>query len=160
MRILITGNMGYVGSILGRHLRHVHPGAELIGFDASYFAHCLTGARALPESVLDEQHFGDIRDFPSHLLDGVDAVVNLAAISNDPMGYKFEVVTDDINYKAGLRLAEAAVKYGVKNFVFASSCSVYGAASTNARTEEDEVNPLTAYARSKIATEKALADRS
>lgn len=157
MRILITGNMGYVGPILGRHLRRTHPDAELIGFDASYFAHCLTGARALPEALLDEQHFGDIRDFPPELLDGADAVVNLAAISNDPMGNKFEAVTEDINFKAGIRLAEMAAQRGVKNFVFASSCSVYGAASTAARTEDDEVNPLTAYARSKIATEQALA---
>jgi nucleoside-diphosphate-sugar epimerase len=73
------------------------------------------------------------------------------------MGNKFEAVTDDINFKAGIRLAEMAAQSGVKNFVFASSCSVYGAASTSARTEDDEVNPLTAYARSKIDTEKALA---
>jgi nucleoside-diphosphate-sugar epimerase len=157
MRILITGNMGYVGPILARHLRHAHPDAELIGFDAKYFAHCLTPARAQPEQVLSAQHFGDIRDFPAELLAGVDAVVNLAAISNDPMGNKFEAVTEDINFKAGIRLAGMAAQSGVKNFVFASSCSVYGAASTSARTEEDEVNPLTAYARSKIDTEKALA---
>lgn len=157
MRILITGNMGYVGPILTRHLRQTHPAAELIGFDAKYFAHCLTPARAAPETVMTAQHFGDIRDFPDALLDGVDAVVNLAAISNDPMGNKFEAVTEDINFRAGIRLAEMAARKGVKNFVFASSCSVYGAASTSARTEQDEVNPLTAYARSKIETEKALA---
>lgn len=156
MRILITGNMGYVGPILARHLRHTHPDAELIGFDAKYFAHCLTPARTDPESVLNEQHFGDIRDFPGELLAGVDALVNLAAISNDPMGNKFEAVTEDINFKAGIRLAEMAMRSGVKNFVFASSCSVYGAASSSARTEDDDINPLTAYARSKIATEQAL----
>ncbi len=156
MRILITGNMGYVGPVLVRHLRQAHPHAELIGFDASYFAHCLTGARSLPEAILNEQHFGDIRDFPEQLLDGVDAVVNLAAISNDPMGNKFQEVTEDINYKAGVRLAEMAAQHGVKNFVFASSCSVYGAAGAGARREGDELNPLTAYARSKVATEKAL----
>ena len=157
MRILITGNMGYVGPILARHLRQTHPDAELIGFDAKYFAHCLTPACAAPEAVMTAQHFGDVRDFPAELLEGVDAVVNLAAISNDPMGDKFEAVTEDINFKAGIRLAEMAVEKGAKNFVFASSCSVYGAASTSARTEQDEVNPLTAYARSKIATEDALA---
>ena len=157
MRILITGNMGYVGPILARHLRRTHPDAELIGFDAKYFAHCLTPARAAPEAVITAQHFGDIRDFPAELLAGVDAVINLAAISNDPMGNKFEEVTEDINFRAGIRLAEMAAAKGVKNFVFASSCSVYGAASTSARTEQDEVNPLTAYARSKIATEEALA---
>jgi nucleoside-diphosphate-sugar epimerase len=156
-RILITGNMGYVGPVVASHLRQTYPDACLIGYDASYFAHCLTSARRLPEAVLDEQHFGDIRDFPGHLLDGVDAVVNLAAVSNDPMGNKFEAVTEDINYQAGVRLAELAAQQGVKNFVFASSCSVYGSASNKPRREGDELNPLTAYARSKIATEKALA---
>jgi nucleoside-diphosphate-sugar epimerase len=158
MRVLITGNMGYVGPVLTRHLRHAHPDAELIGFDASYFAHCLTGVRNLPESMLNKQHFGDIRDFPDELLEGVDAVVHLAAVSNDPMGNKFEQVTEDINYKASARIAALARDAGVKNFVFASSCSVYGAAGDRARNEQDEVNPLTAYARSKIATERALAD--
>jgi nucleoside-diphosphate-sugar epimerase len=157
MRILITGNMGYVGPVLTRHLRTTYPAAYLIGFDTSYFAHCLTGAQRFPEAVLDEQHFGDIRDFPARLLGGVDAVVNLAAISNDPMGNKFEAVTEDINYQAGVRLARLAAEQGIKNFVFASSCSVYGSASNAPRREEDALNPLTAYARSKIATEKALA---
>src|SRR3954470_4683347 len=74
MRILITGNMGYVGPALLRHLRARHPRAELIGFDSSFFAHCLTGVQRLPESTLDRQCFGDIRDFPGTLLDGVVAV--------------------------------------------------------------------------------------
>jgi nucleoside-diphosphate-sugar epimerase len=82
--------------------------------------------------------------------------VNLAAISNDPMGNRFAAVTEDINFKAGMRLAEIAAGQGVKNFVFASSCSVYGWAGTP-RRENDELNPLTAYARSKIATEQGLA---
>src|SRR5947209_17072752 len=98
MRILITGNMGYVGPVLARHLRQQNPKVELIGFDSSFFAHCLTAATVLPESLLDEQHFGDIREFPEELLSGVDAVVHLAAVSNDPMGVKFETVTDEINY--------------------------------------------------------------
>lgn len=157
MRIVITGNMGYVGPILARHLRDVCPEAELIGFDAAYFAHCLTGASALPELILNQQHFGDIRDFPAELLTDVDAVVNSAAISNDPMGNKYEQVTEEINFKAGIRLAEMAAQKGVKNFVFASSCSVYGTASRGARREEDELSPLTAYARSKVVTEKMLA---
>lgn len=157
MRILITGNMGYVGPVLIRHLRERYPSAELIGFDNSYFSHCLTGASSLPESLLDRQHFGDIREFPGELLDGVDALVHLAAVSNDPMGNRFEQVTDDINFKASARIAELAQTHGVRNFVFASSCSIYGAGGAQARTEQDAINPLTAYARSKIATEKALA---
>src|SRR5208282_4003757 len=156
MRILITGNMGYVGPVLARHLRVCDPKVELIGFDSSFFAHCLTAAAVLPESLLNRQCFGDVREFPEALLKGVDAVVHLAAVSNDPMGVKFEAVTEEINYQASARIGELARRNGVKNFVFASSCSVYGSASVAARTEADDVNPLTAYARSKIATEGAL----
>ena len=90
MRILITGPMGYVGPGVIRRLRERFPNAELIGFDSGYFAHNLTGAMRLPEALLDRLHFGDIRNFPPDLLDGVDAVVHLAAISNDPMGKEFE----------------------------------------------------------------------
>jgi nucleoside-diphosphate-sugar epimerase len=158
MRILITGNMGYVGPALVKHLRARHPKAELVGFDSSFFAHCLTGVQRLPESSLDRQYFGDIREFPGLLFDGIDAVVHLAAISNDPMGNRFETVTEEINYRASARIAALARDHQVKNFVFASSCSVYGEADSGARTETDVVNPLTAYARSKIATECALGD--
>src|SRR5215213_8989606 len=70
MRILITGPMGYVGPVLTRHLRHRFPDAELIGFDSGFFAHNLTGASKLPETLLDRMHFGDIRSFPPQLLDG------------------------------------------------------------------------------------------
>jgi len=91
------------------------------------------------------------------MLHGFDAVVHLAAVSNDPMGNRFEAVTDEINHRASVALAEAAAAAGVKNFVFASSCSVYGFAEDgHARSEEDTLNPLTAYARSKIATEESL----
>src|ERR1700761_6376141 len=102
MRILITGNMGYVGSVLIRFLRESLTDAELIGFDTAYFAHSLTDAGVLPEALLDRQVFGDIREFPPELLDQIDAVVHLAAISNDPMGNKFETVTTDINQRASI----------------------------------------------------------
>ena len=157
MRILITGNMGYVGTVLVRFLRENLVDAELIGFDTAYFAHSLTGAGVLPEALLDRQVFGDIREFPPELLDDVDAVVHLSAISNDPMGNKFETVTGDINQQASIRLASVAADRGVKNFVFASSCSMYGNAEGGARKESDPTNPLTAYARSKIGSEQALA---
>ena len=156
MRILITGVMGYVGPVLSRHLRTRFPEAELIGFDAAYFAHNLTGTSKLPESFLDHIHFGDIRNFPDNLLDGVDAVVHLAAISNDPMGKEFETVTEEINEKASIVFAEKAEQRGVKSFVFASSCSIYGAAAGLPKRESDPLNPLTAYARSKVAMENAL----
>jgi nucleoside-diphosphate-sugar epimerase len=157
MRILITGNCGYVGSTLVGHLRGAMPTAEIVGYDAGFFAHCLTGAETLPETRLTRQHYGDVRDLPPELLVGVDAIVHLAAVSNDPMGSRFEQVTDEINAQASLRLARLAREAGVRAFVFASSCSIYGFAEGGPRREGDEVNPLTAYARSKVATECGLA---
>lgn len=157
MKIVITGNMGYVGPVLVSHLRATLPDAHLIGFDSGYFAHCLTGASRLPEANCDAQFFGDVRDFDPALLDGADALVMLAAISNDPMGQQYEAVTDAINYSACAELAQEALSRGVKRIVFASSCSMYGFAEGAARQETDALNPLTAYARSKVATERALA---
>ncbi len=156
MKILIAGNMGYIGPNVTKHLRNVFPGAELIGFDIGYFSHCLTNSSMLPEVLLDRQIYGDIRKFPDEILNGIDAIVDLAAISNDPMSKEFEGITLDVNYKAAVELAKKAKSAGVKNFVFASSCSVYGAASDYPKTEEDTVNPLTAYAKSKIYAEEEL----
>lgn len=156
MRILITGAMGYVGPVVTRHLRQRLADAELIGFDSGFFAHNLTGASRLPETELNRVHFADIRDFRPEFLDGVDAIVHLAAISNDPMGNAFEAVTEAINEKAGVALAQMAQERGVERFVFASSCSIYGAAEGRPRREMDPLNPLTAYARSKVAMENAL----
>jgi len=157
LKILVTGNQGYVGPVLGRHLRRVFPQARLIGFDTGYFALCTTGAAVSPERVYDAQLNGDARDIDATLLQGVDAVVALAAISNDPMGATYEAATDAVNRGASLRLAELAAASGVGRFVFASSCSVYGFAPGAARKESDPLNPQTAYARSKIETERALA---
>lgn len=159
MRILITGNMGYVGPVVVRHLRHRFPDAALLGFDSGLFAHCLTTPGPMPEVALDAQHFGDVRNMPAEVFEGVTAVVHLAAISNDPMGDRFEAATDAINRDASLRVAEQAHQAGVRAFVFASSCSVYGSAGSGARREGDALNPLTAYARSKIATEEGLRQR-
>lgn len=154
MKILITGNMGYVGSIVSRHLISQHPNLELVGYDTGLFGHSLTGCDVLPESRFATQIFGDIRDISERHLDGVDSVVHLAAISNDPMGKEFERVTFDVNQHASVRLAKMACSSGVKNFVFASSCSMYGSAEDGAaRRETDETHPLTAYAISKIGTE-------
>lgn len=156
MKIIIAGNLGYIGPSVTAQLRSTFPDAELIGFDIGYFAHSLSNASCLPEVKLSQQVFGDIRRFPETLLEGVDAVVDLAAISNDPMGKQFETVTMDVNYRAAVKLAEACKKAGVKNFVYASSCSMYGEASAYPKKEQDELNPLTAYARSKVAAEKEL----
>jgi nucleoside-diphosphate-sugar epimerase len=156
MNILITGNMGYVGPVVVDHLRNRFPKARLIGLDKGYFASCLCTPGLLPECKLDTQHYTDIRDFPDHILQGVDAIVHLAAISNDPMGNEFEKVTHDINYHASVQLAKKAKASGVGAFVYASSCSMYGSAEDKARTEDSSLNPLTAYAKSKINTEQEL----
>jgi nucleoside-diphosphate-sugar epimerase len=156
MRILLTGNMGYVGAVVVKHLRRKYPNAYLVGFDSGLFANCLA-TQEYPESVLDQQRFADVRGIRSADLVGFDAVVHLAGISNDPIGLKFEDVTEEINYRASAQIARAASDAGVRNFVFASSCSVYGAAKDDApRTESSPLSPLTSYARSKISAEAAL----
>lgn len=156
MKVLITGNMGYVGSILTQYLKKTYPNINLIGYDAGYFGHSITSTEFIPEHGVSIQYFGDVRDIQQSILSGVDAVVHLAGVSNDPIGKEFESVTEDINRYASVRLAKIAIKEGVKNFVFASSCSMYGQTEGRARKETDPTNPLTAYARSKIGTEKDL----
>ncbi len=158
MRILVTGNAGYVGPLVARQLRESYPHATLRGYDAGYFGHCLTGAQLLPERLFDEQLFGDVRDIGPEAMRDVDAVVHLAAVSNDPMGDRFARVTAEINFETSARIARLARDAGVRSFVFASSCSVYGVADGPPRRETDPVNPVTAYAKSKIATEQALAE--
>ena len=157
MKIIVVGNLGYIGPSVVNQLRSSYPESNIIGYDIGYFAHCLSNAAVLPETKLNQQVFGDIRTFPETLLKNVDAIVDLAAISNDPMSFRFEQVTLDINYQAAVRLAKMAKKNGVKSFVFASSCSIYGEADDTPRKEGDGLNPLTAYARSKVMVEEALA---
>jgi len=156
MKIVILGNMGYVGPLVTERLRASYPEAIITGYDTGFFASCLTHVEYLPERKLDQQYFGDIRNLPDSLFQGTDAVINLAAISNDPMGTRFEKATLDVNYVAGIRAAKRAKALGVKSFVFASSCSIYGAATGKAKAEDSNVNPLTAYARSKVYSERDL----
>ena len=157
MRIVITGNMGYVGPQVVAQLRSTRPDAEIVGIDTGFFAHCLTGAATLPESRLKLQRFLDVRQVQRQDIEGADAVILLAAISNDPMGSAYAEITREINYECCLRISKLAKEAGVGRVVFASSCSVYGFAEDGARTEDSTLNPLTAYAHSKIDTENALA---
>ncbi|MFW6371438.1 MAG: NAD-dependent epimerase/dehydratase family protein, partial [Bacteroidota bacterium] len=157
MKILIIGNMGYVGPGTVKQLRETYPDSELIGFDIGYFANHLTHTHILPEVRLNRQIIGDVRQFPAGILEGVDAIVYLAAISNDPMGAVYQEVTMDVNFRSAVRIAGLARAAGVKSFVYASSCSIYGAADDYPKTESDTLAPLTAYAKSKVAAEIGLA---
>lgn len=156
MKILVTGNMGYVGPVVVEFLGEARPDADLFGFDTGYFAACLTGRETLPEARLRAQYFGDVRRFDPTLLDGIDHVVHLAAISNDPISKLYERVTFDINHRATVAIARAARESGVRSFVFASSCSMYGYSAAGPRTEDAELNPLTPYAESKVQAEQEL----
>ena len=156
MKVLITGNLGYVGPSVVMQLRRSYPSAYLVGMDLGFFERCLTGSLMPPESITDKQIYKDVRKVELSDLEGFDTVVHLAAISNDPMGKTFERVTHEVNCRSSINIAQLAKTAGVKNYVFASSCSVYGAASEYPKTEDDELNPLTAYAKSKIETEVGL----
>jgi nucleoside-diphosphate-sugar epimerase len=156
MRILITGNLGYLGPCVTRQLRRTWPNARLSGIDTGYFTDCALDGSETAEHRIDQQFTADVRDLPAGVFSNIDAVVHLAALSNDPMGKTFEEITDDVNFRAGMEIARRAKKSGVKSFVFASSCSVYGSAEDTPRTEKSEINPLTAYARSKVALEFGL----
>ena len=155
MKILIAGNLGYVGPAVIQRLRESFSDAILIGLDMGFFANCLTVAEMMARAQVNIQYFADVRNPPEEVLQGVDAIVYLAAISNDPMGALFEDVTAKINHHAAYALAGNAKALGVKSFVFASSCSVYGFAE-GARDEDSPLNPLTAYAKSKVGAEQDL----
>ncbi len=154
MRILVTGNRGYIGSILAPFL--AESGHQVRGLDASFYRGCDFGAEgddAISTTVRD------VRDIQADELDGLDAIVHLAALSNDPVGDLDASLTAEINCDATLRLARAAREAGVRRFVFASSCSMYGASETDAAVnEEAPLKPLTAYAESKVRAEEGLAE--
>ncbi len=156
MRVLVIGNLGYIGPIVAKHFRLTYPSSFLAGFDIGYFIQNNTFNGISGDTLFDVQYFGDVRSFNSDLLAGFDAVIYLAAISNDPMGNAFEKPTMDINCRSAIHIASQAKQKGVTHFVFASSCSVYGFADAAPRTEMSELNPLTAYARSKVNGEEGL----
>lgn len=156
MKILIVGNLGYIGPSIVNQLRTTYPNAELVGFDIGYFAHIFFRNEYLPELQLNKQIYGDIRTISAETLKGFDAIINLAAISNDIMSFKFEEITLDINFRSAIRIAKLAKENGVKSLVFASSCSMYGVAEGNERSEGDPLNPVTTYSRSKMMAESGL----
>ncbi|MCX8080682.1 MAG: SDR family oxidoreductase [Bacteroidia bacterium] len=156
MKIFIIGNLGYVGPILVNHLASLKK-YQLYGYDIGYFlGNEITKNYKSYDTYLYCQYFGDVRKFDPELLNDIDSVIYLAAISNDPMGKAFELPTYEINQNSAYRIACYAKERGVKRFLFASSCSVYGSADDSPRNENSELNPLTAYAKSKINAENLL----
>ncbi|MGZ3921740.1 MAG: NAD-dependent epimerase/dehydratase family protein [Bacteroidia bacterium] len=154
--VLIIGNLGYIGPVAVKYLKEKNPDLSVSGYDIGFFMQNYTNYGMIGETYLTQQFFGDVRKFDEKILKGFDAVIYLAAISNDPMGNVYEKPTLDINYHAAIDIAKKSKKQGVRNFVFASSCSVYGFADSAPRTETSEVNPLTAYAKSKVYAERDL----
>jgi len=152
MRILITGNQGYVGTVMAKMMSEA--GHEVVGLDTGYFTECWMGTDRL--DYVFRQIVKDIRDVDAADFTGVDAVAHLAGLSNDPTGELNPGLTEAINLAATIRVAGLAKQAGASRFVFASSCSIYGSGASDALTEEDAFNPLTAYARSKVESEFAL----
>jgi len=155
---LVTGNCGYVGAVMTGFLKaHGH---RVIGLDCGLYR----GGFPDFEPVVDQQVTKDIRQVNEADFDGVDVVVHLAALSNDPLGELAPTLTRDINTEASLRAAAFAKRAGVGRFLFASSCSIYGVAATeHAIDESGQLSPATEYARSKVDVEAglaALADRN
>ncbi|MGH7724071.1 MAG: NAD-dependent epimerase/dehydratase family protein [Candidatus Eiseniibacteriota bacterium] len=152
MRVVVTGNLGYVGTVLTPLLAAA--GHEVWGLDSGFYEDCLLGPSG-PSGVA-RQHRTDLRAVTAAELDDAEAIVHLGALSNDPTGELNPGLTHDINTRASVRLAELAKGSGVRRFVFASSCSIYGASAGGQLDEDSAMNPLTAYARSKVDTEAAL----
>jgi len=152
MKILVTGNKGYIGTVLVEIL--LQKSYEVIGYDTDYYKNC-----DLIEHISSiKQITKDIRDISIEDLEGIDAVIHLAGLSNDPLGELAPELTDLINYKASVKLAKYAKDVGVKRFVYASSQSMYGISDTDSELDEDdsEKNPITSYARAKWLAENEL----
>lgn len=151
MRLLLTGNNGYIGTVMASMLRSA--GHEVVGLDTDFFADCVLG----PAAVQIHQIRKDIRDVDVQDLRKFEAVIHLAALSNDPLGDLQPELTYDINLHATLHLARLAREAGVKRFLYSSSCSIYGASSTDdLLNEEAPLLPVTPYAESKVRAEEEL----
>lgn len=153
MRVLVTGHEGYIGTVMAPFIAEA--GHDVCGLDAGFYDECVIGGDTAPPSVADTRL--DIRDIERRHLEGFDAVIHLAALSNDPLGDLDPELTYDINHKASRRLARLAREAGVERFLFASSCSLYGVAGDSVLLDETaEFNPITPYGKTKVMMERDL----
>jgi nucleoside-diphosphate-sugar epimerase len=151
MRVLVTGHHGYIGSVLAPFLAAA--GHDVVGYDTQLYRGC----DFIADRDLISGSVADIRDVAPADLEGFEAVVHYAALSNDPLGDLDASLTEDINGEGTLRLAQVARDAGVRRFVFASSCSMYGASGTDdALDEQAPLRPLTPYAESKVRAEEGM----
>jgi nucleoside-diphosphate-sugar epimerase len=153
MRVLLTGHLGYIGTVMAPMLRAA--GHAVVGLDSDLYRRCTfaAGGRILDLPLLRK----DTRDVTAEDLRGFDAVIHLAALSNDPLSDIDPTLTHDINHRASVRLASLAKSAGVQRFLFASSCSNYGSAGERILDEMGTLAPVTAYGVSKVAAEREIA---
>ena len=149
-RVLITGHNGYIGSVLAPYL--INAGHQIVGLDTRYFGDCTLIDEPVSVPAIEK----DIRDIESSDLKNFDAIIHLAALSNDPIGNLNERWTEEINSDATFALASKAKAAGVRRFLFSSSCIMYGATATSVVDESSKLDPRTEYARSKVNSELAL----
>lgn len=150
MRVLVTGSDGYIGTVLVPML--LEAGHEPVGLDSMLFHDCGIGAERATVDTIRK----DIRDVDAADVEGVDAVIHLAAISNDPLGDLNPDITYDINHRATIRVAQVAKAAGVERFLFSSSCSLYGAHGDAPLDESADFHPVTPYGESKVLSEHDL----